>query len=243
MGFRSMGQKEIDKIKSFIKDHLAEKSICYVSLFELKRIYELNRYEVFKDLLNDICEDELKYSIELQDKSVGFFPKMIESHNVHLHQKDEYALRYADVTDLKLLLSLEMCKEDVEFIGHWGKEDHIYAIDNEEYYHFIVEKDGLSIAYITCAEHKKENHSIAIKRIKTSNQGQGFGSHAISALTEYLYNTLHIHRVRSDLHINHKRVKFFFEQLGFKEEGVLRDVIYLNDEYHSVYRMAKLVTD
>ena len=45
------GQKEISKIISFIDDHLAEKSICYVSLFELKRIFEMNSYHEFKELL------------------------------------------------------------------------------------------------------------------------------------------------------------------------------------------------
>lgn len=85
---------------------------------------------------------------------------------------------------------------------------------------------------------RKAEFSIMIGDSKQHNKG--YGSFAINLMLSHGFEELNLNRIYlTVLSINNK-AKEMYENLGFKEEGVLREDIFKNNTYHDLYLMSIL---
>ena len=60
---------------------------------------------------------------------------------------------------------------------------------------------------------------------------KGYGSEAMSLMLEYGFGYLNLHRIELGVYAFNPRALHVYEKLGFKKEGVRRDMLYYNHRY------------
>ena len=51
---------------------------------------------------------------------------------------------------------------------------------------------------------------------------------------------MNLHRIELEVFDYNPRAKAMYEKAGFKEEGIKREALYMNNEFHNVYIMSIL---
>lgn len=75
------------------------------------------------------------------------------------------------------------------------------------------------------------------------NRGKGYGTEATGLLLRYAFDTLKLHRIDLEVFDFNLRAQHVYKKLGFVQEGVLRDVLLWEGEYHSAIKMSLLEPD
>lgn len=70
--------------------------------------------------------------------------------------------------------------------------------------------------------------------------GRGFGREAITLLLDYAFGALNFHRVAIGVVGFNQRALRFYEQVGFRREGVQRDGYFFEHQYHDFVMMSIL---
>jgi len=70
--------------------------------------------------------------------------------------------------------------------------------------------------------------------------GKGYGTEATRLIIEYGIRTLQLHRIELEVYDFNPRARHVYEKAGFKFEGVRRDVLWWEGEYHDSILMSIL---
>lgn len=74
-------------------------------------------------------------------------------------------------------------------------------------------------------------------------RGKGFGQEAIIQAIKYGFEELGLHRIDVNVFDYNKGAIALYKNIGFKEEGYLRDVCRIGKEYWSSYKMSMLESE
>ncbi|MNI77853.1 Spermidine N(1)-acetyltransferase [compost metagenome] len=72
------------------------------------------------------------------------------------------------------------------------------------------------------------------------HQGKGYGREALLLMLDYGFGILNLHRIELEVYTYNKRAAHVYESVGFVREGVRRQTLYYNHEYHDVIVMSML---
>lgn len=70
--------------------------------------------------------------------------------------------------------------------------------------------------------------------------GKGYGTEAMELLLYYAFNTLNLNRIELMAYDFNQRALKCYEKLGFIEEGLKRQAVFINGDYHDVIIMGLL---
>ncbi len=70
--------------------------------------------------------------------------------------------------------------------------------------------------------------------------GHGYGTEAMRLLLAFAFDQLNLHRVYLHVHGGNARARRSYEKCGFVEEGVLRQAVFKDGDYHDVTVMSVL---
>ena len=70
--------------------------------------------------------------------------------------------------------------------------------------------------------------------------GQGYGTDATRTILQFAFGELNLHRVELDVYDFNPRGIRCYEKAGFRHEGVRRQAIFCNGQYHDVLTMSVL---
>jgi RimJ/RimL family protein N-acetyltransferase len=70
--------------------------------------------------------------------------------------------------------------------------------------------------------------------------GKGFGSEAIELVLDHAFATTPLHRIRLDVYAFNERARHVYKKVGFVEEGVERDALLWDGEWHDAVLMSVL---
>lgn len=73
-----------------------------------------------------------------------------------------------------------------------------------------------------------------------NNKGKGYGTEAMLLMLQYAFGTLNMHRIELGVYSFNGRAIHVYEKLGFKREGIQRDYLYFNYQYHDSIMMSIL---
>jgi RimJ/RimL family protein N-acetyltransferase len=73
--------------------------------------------------------------------------------------------------------------------------------------------------------------------------GVGYGTEAIRRALDYGFTTLKLHRISLSVFDFNPRAIHVYEKIGFKREGILRDTLLWEGEYHNEIVMSILTTE
>lgn len=92
-------------------------------------------------------------------------------------------------------------------------------------------------------DHQNRNAIVRISLFNRDFWGNGYGTEAMSQLLNFGFEILNLHRVGLDVYSFNKRAIKAYEKLGFKREGVIRDEIFYDGEYHDSIIMGVLKSE
>ncbi|MFY0544387.1 GNAT family N-acetyltransferase [Brevibacillus sp. H7] len=76
--------------------------------------------------------------------------------------------------------------------------------------------------------------------IEEPYQGKGYGSEAMKLMLDYGFGIVNLHRIELNVFAYNERATHVYEKIGFKKEGVQRDALYYNHQYHDSILMSIL---
>ncbi|MBR2564465.1 MAG: GNAT family N-acetyltransferase [Paenibacillus sp.] len=87
---------------------------------------------------------------------------------------------------------------------------------------------------------KNRSAHIRIAIDQPHHQGKGYGSEALLLMLNYGFGIANLHRIELEVYSYNERAIRTYEKLGFQREGVKRDVLYYNHQYHDAILMSIL---
>ncbi len=165
-------------------------------------------------------------------------------------------LRLATPVDIPPILGIEQIPEYREYIGAWSEDEHRAAMGGEDAEYLILQSssedgearadgeangnhgavEGFAILQGVTSPHR----AILLKRIAVRTPGRGMGRALVRFAMERAFVVHRAHRLWLDVFVTNTRARHTYAQLGFQEEGVLRDAILLDGEYQSQVLMSLL---
>ncbi len=66
--------------------------------------------------------------------------------------------------------------------------------------------------------------------------GQGYGYEAMVLALNFAFNELNLHRLQLTVYSYNERAIHLYERLGFQREGVYREFLLRDGQYHDMYQ-------
>jgi RimJ/RimL family protein N-acetyltransferase len=89
-------------------------------------------------------------------------------------------------------------------------------------------------------DHDNNNANIRIAIFSPQDYGAGYGSEAMRLMVDYGFRVLKLHRIELDVFTFNPRAVHVYEKIGFKREGLLREVMLYDGTYHDAIIMSIL---
>jgi len=150
-------------------------------------------------------------------------------------------LRPACPLDIPAIADLERIPAYRTFVGNWSLEEHRQRLAESDCRYLIAESDSGEIAGFAILRGLASPHrSIRLQRIVVADPGRGVGRFMLSGILDYVFRELQAHRLWLDVFETNQRAQHVYESLGFRREGVLREAIFRDGEFHTQILMSIL---
>jgi len=108
--------------------------------------------------------------------------------------------------------------------------------ENEAYLMVIRKSDNRLIGFIRLNGITSASIRVWLRIIigDKSAWGKNYASDAMRTVLKWLFYELDIHRVELETYATNKRALRFFEKMGFKREGILREAHFTNGKYYDI---------
>ncbi|OAB41104.1 GNAT family N-acetyltransferase [Paenibacillus antarcticus] len=125
-------------------------------------------------------------------------------------------------------------------ITDWIKK--ISNIHEDRVDFMIISKDTDEfIGEVVLSEIDSINRNAHIRiAIGTQHSGKGYGTEAMNLLLGYGFETLNLHRIALEVYAFNPRAIHVYEKIGFQHEGIQRDSLYSEGEFHDLIMMSIL---
>lgn len=116
------------------------------------------------------------------------------------------------------------------------------AMDITQQYFIIETRDGEPVGVIFYSNYMPFYRRATIGTYigDAENWGRGYGSEATYLILLYCFDMLNLHRVELQTAEDNTRAINACRKFGFKEEGVLRDYVYMDGKYVNMIQMSLL---
>ncbi len=151
-------------------------------------------------------------------------------------------MRNTEEKDLAYVLETEKDRENKPFVGQWDSATHIKSLTDVNIKHLVIEDSisGKVVGYLILRGFTGINKSIELMRIAITDKGRGFGKAALETVKQMVFSEYKKHRLWLDVRENNNRAKNIYESCGFKVEGLIRECVYVDDHFESLYLLSIL---
>jgi diamine N-acetyltransferase len=149
--------------------------------------------------------------------------------------------RAAASIDIPHIVAIEQIPEFRSYIGAWSADEHLRALVNPDTEYFVAPgEDGTVEAFAILQGIQSEHHSIHLKRIAVRTPNRGLGRVVLEYAMSRAFQHHRAHRFWLDVFETNARARRIYEAYGFHYDGVLREAILLDGEYHTLALMSLL---
>lgn len=166
---------------------------------------------------------------------------MIESERLHMR-----AIENRDLEPLREMRNDDSTRQWLTFNGLITKEQQEawferLGQDDSRLYLAVESKEGELVGVLRSDEWDRDNRSVRVgSDIHPDHRGQGYATEALGSFVNYLFTEEEMHRVWLLVVDKNEPAKRVYEKLGFQTEGVQRDAIHRDGEYHDYISMSIL---
>ena len=152
--------------------------------------------------------------------------------------------RTATQADIAQICELERLPEFRTMVGSWAEDQHTRLLADPNSLYIVAEDPsgqiaGFAIMQGLLSEHKQ----VELKRIAVRTPNQGVGKKLLTEVADRAFGDHAAHRLFLDVFVTNDRARHIYRNFGFREEGIMRDVIYRDGAYHSLVLMSLLETE
>lgn len=127
-----------------------------------------------------------------------------------------------------------------EDVSTWIKKISVIHDDRVDFMIFSKDSDHF-LGEVVLNEIDSINRSANIRvGINLQHSSKGYGTEAMMLMLRYGFEKLKLHRIHLGVYAFNPRAIHVYEKIGFQREGILRDDLYLDGEYHDMIMMAIL---
>ncbi|MBD2303948.1 GNAT family N-acetyltransferase [Chroococcidiopsis sp. FACHB-1243] len=150
--------------------------------------------------------------------------------------------RTARPEDIDFFLAQEARAEFQNFIFSSSREQHQQYMNSQDCQYFIFQNDEIeaAIGYAILSGLTSLHGNICLVRIVMAKPGQGYGKQALRLLLDWVFTEYKAHRFWLDVFEDNHRARHVYQSVGFREEGLLREVVKQQDKYASQVVMSIL---
>ncbi len=116
-----------------------------------------------------------------------------------------------------------------------SETDKVFSIENEK--HEYIGQVGINNIYWPA-----RNGRLGLI-IKKEHQNKGYATLSINRVLEIAFNDLQLNKIWAIFYVTNSKMKHITENIGFKQEGLLRQEYFHNESYHDMIRSAVLKQD
>jgi diamine N-acetyltransferase len=150
-------------------------------------------------------------------------------------------LRLARPEDVPAIAAMERIPEYRTFVGNWTEDEHRQRMAGADCRYLIAESETGELAGFAILRGLASGHrSVRLQRIVVGTPDRGLGKLMLRRILDYVFQELQAHRLWLDVFETNARAQHVYESLGFRREGILREAIYRDGEYHTQWLMAIL---
>ena len=161
--------------------------------------------------------------------------------------REDFAQLTAWINDENLLIkwsgnlfSFPLTHESLE----WYIEDTNDPDNSDAFVYKVVDTDtGDTIGHISLGGISRKNRSGRISRVLVGNElmkGKGYCRQMVEAVARIGFETLQLHRISMGVYDDNQAALHCYQKAGFKIEGINRDVLWYNNQWHSLVEMSML---
>jgi RimJ/RimL family protein N-acetyltransferase len=109
----------------------------------------------------------------------------------------------------------------------------------------VRRQDDVVLGEVVLNELAEQDASVnfRILLVKPGLFGRGYGTEATRLVVDYALDVAGLHRISLEVYDFNPRAQRVYEKCGFVREGVCRDALYWDGEWHDAIRMSILSTD
>ena len=154
---------------------------------------------------------------------------------------EDMIFRNAVDRDISRIADLERTPEFRAFVGSWSEEEHLKILNDPDAAYLVLEDEtGQVIGFALLRGLRAEHNSLELKRIVIGVPNQGFGKKFLEVIVAKAFDEYGMHRVWLDVFETNARARHVYRAFGFHEDGVLREAVYRDGNYHSLVLMSLL---
>ncbi len=162
------------------------------------------------------------------------FRKMVND-DISIYHKWRNDFEVMFSTSLSLdLYSFEETKHFVENIILGSSNSKSYIIEDKE------TNKPIGVTSLVNIDVKNQNAEVIIDIGEKNYWGNGLGTEALKIILEYAFLELNLYRISLRVFSLNSKAIHIYTKLGFKQEGVSRQCLYRNGEWHDIIQMGIL---
>lgn len=162
---------------------------------------------------------------------------------------ENIVLRPLTVEDTDLIVKWrndENVKKYFIYQGEFTKEGHLHWVDTKiksgEVVQFIIVENEtnspIGSVYIRDIDYSNKKAEYGIFIGEENAKGKGYGTQAAKLMIAYAFDELKLHRLYLRVYADNERAIASYKKAGFSLEGILKDDVYVRDEYRDIAWMA-----
>lgn len=155
--------------------------------------------------------------------------------NIHISPTEE--------KDLNFVVEQEQHPDNRDFIIPWDINHHRHSLQNDNTYHAIAWRSGVPMGFIILSGLMNPHHSIELKRIVVAEKGKGIGRYILEWAKNFSFKEIKANRLWLDVKEQNLRAKNLYLDVGFQEEGILRECLLGKNGYESLIVLSLLRSD
>jgi diamine N-acetyltransferase len=150
-------------------------------------------------------------------------------------------MRTALPEEIPQIVAIEQIPEYRFYIGTWSADEHLRAMADRDNEYFVACGEGGTIdGFAILQGIESQHHSVHLKRIAVRTPNRGCGRLLLEYGMARAFLHHHAHRLWLDVFETNTRARRVYEGYGFRYDGVLREAILRDGEYHTLALMSLL---
>jgi diamine N-acetyltransferase len=142
--------------------------------------------------------------------------------------------------DLAFVLAAERAPDNAPFVLQWPREQHLAAMADPSFAHWIIEDGGRPAGYLILMDLFSPHQNLQLRRLVVLDKGRGIGRAALRLVKAAAFERFGAHRLWLDVMEHNERAQALYASEGFVREGTLRECLRVGDRYVSLHILSIL---
>ncbi len=156
-----------------------------------------------------------------------------------------HQIDFAPISDAELdwIMKVESDAREEGFVRGNDRAMHRQRMRNPQTNYLSIRLSGGKVGFVILEGINTEDRNVELARIIVVRRGEGIGQAAIRELIRHTFQNLGAHRMWPDVLPNNIRAQHVYRKLGFKQEGRIREALFLDGQHHDMLLLELLARD